>query len=103
VISGQKWSVILILGMLWLVCYNHEIDWKIRDVRIKRCSENIERSKGQRRGNHGSRSRKKRKRKKKKKRSKKRKSRRKKKRKRKNQKKKYNISEESSKGMKDLG
>lgn len=71
VTSGQKWSIIL--GMLWLVYYNHEINWRIREVRMKRCSENIESSKGQRRENYGSRSRKKRKRKKKKKRSKKRK------------------------------
>jgi len=30
-IGGQKWSVIL--GMLWLAYYNHEIDWRIEKVK----------------------------------------------------------------------
>ena len=37
VIGGQKWKVIL--GMLWLVCHNPEIDWRIEEVKIMRCPE----------------------------------------------------------------
>ena len=37
VIGGQKWTVIL--GMLWLACYNSEIDWKTGEVKMTRCSE----------------------------------------------------------------
>jgi len=37
VIEGQKWSVIL--GMLWLACYNPEIDWKTGEVKMMRCPE----------------------------------------------------------------
>ena len=37
VIGRQKWSVIL--GMLWLVCYNPEIDWRTGEVKMTRCSE----------------------------------------------------------------
>ena len=37
VIGGQKWSVIL--GILWLAHYNSEIDWKIGEVKMMRCSE----------------------------------------------------------------
>ena len=37
VIRGQKWSVIL--GMLWLTCYNPEIDWKTGEVKMTRCPE----------------------------------------------------------------
>jgi len=37
IIGGQKWSVIL--GMLWLVCHNPEIDWKIGEVMMMRCLE----------------------------------------------------------------
>jgi len=37
VIGGQKWMVIL--GMLWLVCHNSEIDWRIGEVKIMRCPE----------------------------------------------------------------
>ena len=37
VIGGQKWTVIL--GMLWLVCHNPEIDWKTSEVKITRCPE----------------------------------------------------------------
>jgi len=29
----------VILEMLWLVCYNSEIDWRIGEVRMLRCSE----------------------------------------------------------------
>jgi len=36
-IGGQKWSVIL--GMLWLVCHNPEIDWKTGKVKMIRCPE----------------------------------------------------------------
>ena len=36
-ISRQKWSIIL--GMLWLVYHNPEINWKIREVKITRCLE----------------------------------------------------------------
>ena len=34
VIGRQKQS--MILGMLWLTCYNSEIDWKIGEVKITR-------------------------------------------------------------------
>jgi len=37
VIRGQKWTVIL--GMLWLACYNPEIDWRTDEMRMTRCSE----------------------------------------------------------------
>jgi len=37
VIGGQKWTVIL--GMLWLACYNLEIDWRTGEVKITRCPE----------------------------------------------------------------
>ena len=37
VIGGQKWTVIL--GMLWLVCYNLEIDWRMEEVKMTRCLE----------------------------------------------------------------
>ena len=37
VIGGQKWKVIL--GMLWLVRHNSEINWKIEEVKITRCLE----------------------------------------------------------------
>ena len=35
VIREQKWSVIL--EMLWLVCYNSEIDWRTKEVKMTRC------------------------------------------------------------------
>jgi len=34
-IREQKWSVIL--KMLWLVCHNPEIDWKMEEIKITRC------------------------------------------------------------------
>ena len=37
VIGEQKWTVIL--GMLWLVHYNSEIDWRTREVKMMRCLE----------------------------------------------------------------
>ena len=37
VISRQKWTVIL--GMLWLVHHNLEIDWRTGEVKITRCLE----------------------------------------------------------------
>ena len=37
VIGGQKWSVIL--GILWLVHYNPEINWRTGEVRMTRCLE----------------------------------------------------------------
>ena len=37
VIGGQKWMVIL--GMLWLACYNPEIDWRTGEVKMTRCPE----------------------------------------------------------------
>jgi len=37
VIGGQKWKVIL--GMLWLACYNSEIDWRTGKVKMTRCPE----------------------------------------------------------------
>ena len=36
-ISGQKWSVIL--KMLWLACYNFEINWRTKEVKMMRCLE----------------------------------------------------------------
>ena len=36
-IGEQKWNVIL--EMPQLACYNPEIDWKIEEVKITRCSE----------------------------------------------------------------
>jgi len=29
----------VILGMLWLVCYNPEIDWRTGEVKMMRCPE----------------------------------------------------------------
>jgi len=37
VIREQKWTVIL--GILWLARYNHEIDWKTEKVKMTRCPE----------------------------------------------------------------
>ena len=37
VIGEQKWMVIL--GMLWLVCHNPEIDWRTGEVKMMRCPE----------------------------------------------------------------
>ena len=37
VIGEQKWMVIL--GMLWLVCHNPEIDWRTEKVKMTRCPE----------------------------------------------------------------
>ena len=37
VIRGQKWS--MILGMSWLRCHNLEIDWKMGEVKMTRCSD----------------------------------------------------------------
>jgi len=37
VIGGQKWMVIL--GMLWLACHNPEINWRMGEVKMMRCSE----------------------------------------------------------------
>ena len=37
VIGGQKWTVIL--EMLWLACYNLEIDWRTREVKMTRYLE----------------------------------------------------------------
>jgi len=37
IIREQKWSVIL--GILWLACYNLEINWKIGEVKMMRCLE----------------------------------------------------------------
>jgi len=41
VIGGQKWSIIL--RILWLVCYNPEIDWKTKEVKIIKYPEEYER------------------------------------------------------------
>ena len=37
VIRGQKWTVIL--GILWLACYNPEINWKTEKIKMTRCPE----------------------------------------------------------------
>ena len=37
IVGGQKWTVIL--GMLWLVCHNPEIDWRTGEVKMTRCPE----------------------------------------------------------------
>ena len=39
-IGGQKWS--MILEIPWLACHNSEIDWKTREVKIIRYSEECE-------------------------------------------------------------
>ena len=36
-IGRQKWSIIL--EMLWLACYNIEIDWKTEEVKMTRCPD----------------------------------------------------------------
>ena len=36
-IGEQKWT--MILGMPWLACHNSEIDWRIGEVKMMRCSE----------------------------------------------------------------
>ena len=36
-IGGQKWS--MILGILWLTCYNSEIDRRTGEIKIMRCLE----------------------------------------------------------------
>ena len=36
-IRRQKWNVIL--RILWLVCYNPEIDWRTEEVKMMRCPE----------------------------------------------------------------
>jgi len=40
VIRGQKWN--MILGMLWLACYNPEIDLRTGEVKMTRCPEECE-------------------------------------------------------------
>jgi len=61
VIGGQKWS--MILGILWLRCYNPEIDWKTGEVNVQM---SVGKSGGQKdRQNQGRRSRKKEKKKRK--------------------------------------
>ena len=37
VIGGQKWNIIL--GMSWLACHNPEIDQRIEEVKMTRCSK----------------------------------------------------------------
>jgi len=37
IIGGQKWTVIL--DILWLACYNSEINWKMGEVKMTRCPE----------------------------------------------------------------
>ena len=34
IIRGQKWNIIL--GIPWLTCHNHEIDWRIGEVKMTR-------------------------------------------------------------------
>ena len=41
VIRGQKQNVIL--DILWLVYYNSEINWKIREVRMMKCPKKCRR------------------------------------------------------------
>ena len=36
-IGEQKWT--MILGMPWLACHNSEINWRIGEVKMMRCSE----------------------------------------------------------------
>ena len=37
VIGGQKWSVIL--GIPWLAYHSPEIDWKTREIKMRRCPD----------------------------------------------------------------
>jgi len=37
VIGEQKWN--MILGMSWLACHNPEIDWRIEEMKMMRCSK----------------------------------------------------------------
>jgi len=37
VIEKQKWKIIL--EMLWLAYHNPEIDWRTREVKMTRCTE----------------------------------------------------------------
>jgi len=39
-VRGQKWKVIL--GILWLICHNSEIDWRIGKIKMTRCPEEYE-------------------------------------------------------------
>ena len=36
-IGGQKWSIIL--GIPWLACYNPEINWGTKKMKMTRCPE----------------------------------------------------------------
>jgi len=29
----------VVLGMLWLICHNSEIDWRIEEVKMMKCPE----------------------------------------------------------------
>ena len=51
VIGGQKWTVIL--GILWLACYNLEINWRTGEVKIMRCPEECSKQQRQVQGKLG--------------------------------------------------
>ena len=79
VIGGQKWN--MILGMLWLACYNSEINWKIGEVKITRCSKKEGSSRDQSKRNQDGKSKRKKKKKRKQERNKKKRNRKKRRRK----------------------
>ena len=97
-IGGQKQSVILEIPQL--ACYNPEIDQKIGEVKIMRCSKKCEKNWRLNRKSQGGRSRKRKRKKKKKERSKKRRSKRKKK-KEKTEKGRNDRSKEGNREMED--
>ena len=37
IIRGQNWKIVL--GMLWLAHHNSEIDWKTKEIKMKKCTE----------------------------------------------------------------
>ena len=51
VIGGQKWSVIL--EMLWLTCYNSEINWRTKEVKMIRYPEECGKHWKPKQGNSG--------------------------------------------------
>ena len=94
VIRGQKQSVIL--GMLWLICHNPEINQRTRELKMMRCLEEYGKQWRPKQGKSEQQNQRKKKKKKQKERNKK------KKKKKKTKKEKNNGSEEDSRGVGDL-